>query len=151
MTFTLNCIISSLATVLTAQYPDYPVYASPNQQGTKWPCFFIFFMPSSIEDEIGGRYLRGLGIDIIFVQQRNPLNGNMQLQEIADFLDATIELFSYTDENGKTAILRTCERQWKTEDGELHYQFHIRQRVSLPRTENPMKEMEENNASIKEK
>lgn len=42
MIFTLENIINSLAGVLTAQYPDYPVYASPNQQGTDYPCFFIF-------------------------------------------------------------------------------------------------------------
>ena len=48
MIFTLENIINSLAGVLTARYPDYPVYASPNQQGTDYPCFFIFFMPSKI-------------------------------------------------------------------------------------------------------
>ena len=44
MIFTLENIINSLAGVLTARYPDYPVYASPNQQGTDHPCFFIFFI-----------------------------------------------------------------------------------------------------------
>ena len=71
MIFTLENIINSLAGVLTARYPDYPVYASPNQQGTDYPCFFIFFMPSKIEKHMNDRFLRDLGVDIVFVQQRN--------------------------------------------------------------------------------
>lgn len=149
MTFTLDRIISSLASVLTAHYSDYPVYASPNQQGTKYPCFFIFFMPSKIEDEIDERYMRDLGIDIVFIQQRNIVNGNAQIQAIADFLDASLELIAYADESGATTFVRTQERQWQIDDGELHYQFHIRQRVSLPREENLMKRMEGNDVNIK--
>ena len=45
MTFTINNLINSLAGVLKAKYPEYPVYTSPNQQGTNVPCFFIFLMP----------------------------------------------------------------------------------------------------------
>lgn len=40
MIFSLQNVINSLAALLTKQYPDYPVYDSPNQQGTKFPCFF---------------------------------------------------------------------------------------------------------------
>lgn len=42
MTFTLDHIVNSLAGVLTSRYPTYPVYDSPNPQGTEPPCFFIF-------------------------------------------------------------------------------------------------------------
>ena len=41
MTFTIANIINSMAGILRERYPDYPVYDSPNQQGTDFPCFFI--------------------------------------------------------------------------------------------------------------
>ena len=80
-------MINSLAALLTKQYPDYPVYDSPKPAGDEIPCFFIFFMPSTTEEHAGNRYYRDLGVDIVFVQQRNLVNGNQKIQEIAEFLD----------------------------------------------------------------
>ena len=148
MIFTLENILNSLAGILEANY-GYPIYTSPNQQGTDFPCFFIFFMPSKVEGHVGNRFFRDLGVDIIFVQQRNIVNGTAEIHAIADFLDERLELFDYMDESGQTAPIRTFERQWQTEDEELHYQFHIRQRVSLPETMNPMQRMEGNYVSVK--
>ena len=76
-------------------------------------------------------------------------NGNEQILEIAEYLDESLELFSYVDGSGASSFIRTFERQWKIEDEELHYQFHIRQRVSVPRRINQMKEMEANKAYVK--
>ncbi len=150
MIFSLQNVIDSLAALLTKQYPDYPVYDSPNQQGTKFPCFFIFFMPSTIEEHAGNRYYRDLGVDIVFVQQRNLVNGNQKIQEIAEFLDLTLDTFWYADNSNLRTLLPTSERQWNIEDEELHYQFHIRQRVALQVKENLMSDMEENDIGIKE-
>ena len=150
MTFTLENIVNSLAGVLRAQYPDYPVYASPNQQGTSYPCFFVFFMPSTIEEHIGNRLARDLGVDIVFVQQRNIAGGNDEIIRIADYLDQAMTGFSYQDGSGKSVLIHTYERQWRTEDQELHYQFHIKERVVLPTEKNPMQNMEENHAGVKE-
>ena len=150
MTFTIDHVMNSLAGVLKAQYPDCPVYTSPNQQGTHFPCFFIFLMPSTVTAEVDERFYRDLGIDIIFVQERNVVNGNAEIQSIQDYLDYSLETFPYTDGSGDIVPLHTYERQASVEDQEMHYQFHIRQRVSIPRTVNPMQEMEENNVSIKE-
>ena len=144
MRFTLENVVNSLAGVLTAKYP-YPVYESPNQQGTKFPCFFIFFMPSKLE----GRFLRDLGIDIVFVQQRNLVNGNAEIHKIAQYMDESLETFPYTDGSGESVHIHTYEREWQTEDGELHYKFHIRQRVSIPRNDVMMQRMEENSAEVK--
>lgn len=149
MIFTLENIVDSLAGVLNEKYPDYPVYGSPNQQGTEFPCFFIFFMPSQIESQIDERFMRDLGIDIVFVQQRNIVNGNVEIYSIAGYLDEVLELFPFTDENGEKVFIRTYERQWKNEDMELHYQFHIRHRVAVPRDIILMEEMEENHAYVK--
>lgn len=148
MIFSLPHLIDSLAGVLKARYPQYPVYASANQQGTRFPCFFLFFMPSETADEIGGRMLRDLGVDIVFVQQRNPVNGNMELHQIAEYLDEAVPLFDYSDGNEK-GKLHTFERQWLIEDGELHYKLHIRPRVSLPTEIHFMEEMEGNYGRIR--
>lgn len=162
MMFTLENVLNSLATVLKEKYPQHPVYYNPNQQGTDFPCFFIFYMPSTVEGQMDNRFMRDLGIDIVFVQQRNIVNGNAEILAIAQYLDEVLELFAYSDgseenrevddtepeqaneSNGKTVMLRTVERQWQTEDGELHYQFHIKQRVYIPKDVIPMGEMEVN-------
>ena len=70
---------------------------------------------------------------------------------MAEYLDEKLELFPYTDGSGETAFIRTYERQWQNEDMELHYQFHIRQRVAVPREKIFMQVMEENNAHVKNK
>ena len=151
MTLTIESLLDSLAGVLKGQYPDCPVYTSPNQQGTEFPCFFIFFTtPVTVEPHIGNRMLRDLGLDIVFVQQRNIASRNVQIYEVAEFLDEKLELFPYTDADGNTALIRTEERQWNEEDDELHYQFHIRQRVSLPEDETKMRKMEGNYAGVKD-
>lgn len=151
MKFTISNVLDSIARVLKSRYPDYPVYLSPNQQGTRFPCFFIFLMPSTIIAEVDERFYRDLGIEVIFVQQRNIPNGNEEIQTIQEYLDESLELFPYFDASGSSLPLHTYERQASTEDDELHYQFHIRQRVSIPREPNPMKTMEENNVSVKTK
>ena len=151
MIFTIANIINSIAGVLRERYPDYPVYDSPNQQGTDFPCFFIFLMPSTITAEVDGRFYRDLGIEVIFVQQRNIVNGNAEIQAVQEYLDENLEFFRYSDGGGEPVPLHTYERQATTEDDELHYQFHIRQRVSIPREPNPMMTMEENNVSVKTK
>ncbi len=149
MIFTLENIVDSLAGVLRKEYPSYPVYDSPNQQGTEFPCFFIFFMPSKNDSQIDEHFLMDLGIDIVFVQQRNIVNGNAEILKIAGFLDETLQLFPYIDESGQEVFIHTCERQWQNEDMELHYQFHIKQRVAIPRNMKLMEEMEENYAFVK--
>lgn len=149
MIFTIPNLINSLAGVLKARYPDYPVYTGPNQQGTNYPCFFIFLMPSTTTDEVDNHWYRDLGIDIVFVQQRNVVNGNAQLQEVQEYLDEDLALFDYSDGAG-TVPLHTYEREASTEDQELHYKFHIRQRVYIPRTPNPMQALEENNVRVEE-
>lgn len=150
MIFSLHHVIDSLAGMLTGAYPDYPVYDSPNQQGTSFPCFFLFFIPSTIEEHVGNHYFRDLGVDLVFVQQRNLVNGNRKIHEIAEFLDRNLDPFPYTDGSGESVPVPVQDQQWSIEDEELHYQFHIRTRILVEETENLMQEMEENNVGIKE-
>ena len=44
MRFTLENLINSIAGQVKEIWPEIPVYSNPNQQGTKTPCFFIFFI-----------------------------------------------------------------------------------------------------------
>ena len=108
-------------------------------------------MPSEIDAQVDERFMHDLGIDIVFVQQRNIVNGNAEIHGIARYLDENLEMFPYSDGSGETAFVHTHERQWQNEDMELHYQFHIRQRVAVPREKIFMQVMEENNAHVKNK
>ena len=99
-------------------------------------------MPSTIEGHIGDRYMRDLGVDIVFVQQRNIVGGNILIHEVAEYLDEVLELIPYSDGSGQTALIRTYERRWQEEDMELHYQFHIRKRVELPKDITLMQKLE---------
>ena len=47
MIFSLENLMQSIAAVLVKEY-EYPVYTSPNQQGTSVPCFFCF--PDAFQD-----------------------------------------------------------------------------------------------------
>ena len=151
MIFSLQNVINSLVALLTKQYPDYPVYDSPNQQGTKFPCFFYFSLCLRLQKSMQETATTVIWEWILyFVQQRNLVNGNQKIQEIAEFLDLTLDTFWYADNSDLRTLLPTSERQWNVEDEELHYQFHIRQRVALQEKENLMSDMEENDIGIKE-
>lgn len=128
MTFTLEKLINSIAGVLKANYPDVSVYSNPNQQGTKPPCFFVFFMPTEMKDEMDRRSRRILGIDIVYLTRRNIPDAYDQLVAVADTLDFMLDFIPYEG----MASMRTFDREWRIEDKELHYQFYIKAVVSAP-------------------
>lgn len=127
MIFTLTQLLDSIGGVLKEKYPDISVYSNPNQQGTDVPCFFIFFMPTETENRVGRRYMRNIGIDVVYLVERNDPDAHDQLVSVADQLDYALEFILY--EGGK---LRTYDREWKIDDGELHYQFTVKAIVSYP-------------------
>ena len=148
MTYTVRGLINSIASQLVGTFSDVPVYDSPTQQGTKYPCFFVFLMPSDITDQIDGRDKRDMAFDIVYVQARNTPNAYAQIHGIADDLDVLMDTVEYTAD-GETVPLHTHEREWSIDDQELHYKLHIKQRVSKAVQHIPMQE-EETNAEIKE-
>lgn len=99
---------------------------------------------------MGNHYFRDLGVDLVFVQQRNLVNGNRKIHEIAEFLDRNLGARSHTQTAAERVFRPVQDQQWSIEDEELHYQFHIRTRILVEETENLMQEMEENNVGIKE-
>lgn len=131
MIFTLEKLINSITGVLKQNFPGIKAYSNPNQQGTKTPCFFVFFMPSSMENEMDRRTRRVIGIDIVYLTKRNIPDAYDQLNAVADKLDEVMERIKYA--NGEeSAELWTSEREWKIDDGELHYQFVLKVSVSVP-------------------
>lgn len=127
MMFTLTQLVDSIGGVLRESYPDISVYSNPNQQGTDVPCFFVFFMPTEMENRVGRRSLRNVGIDVVYLVERNDPDAYDQLVSVADRLDLELEFISYRD--GK---LRTYDREWKIDEDELHYQFTVKAVVSYP-------------------
>ena len=148
MTYTVRGLINSIASQLVGAFPDVPVYDSPTQQGTSYPCFFVFLMPSTITDQIDIREKRDLAFDIVFVQARNTPNAYAQIHGIADTLDELMGTVEYTVDS-ETVPLHTHERTWSIEDQELHYKLHIKQRVHQAVQHNPMR-VEETDVEIKE-
>lgn len=150
MTFSILAVMQSLAALIAAKYPEYPIYINPNQQGTTLPCFFIMLMPSNISSEPDGRYMRDVGIDIVFLQQRNSTGINTEILGVLEFLDLNLETFTYTDESGTSGLIHSYERESTVNDQELHYKLHIKGRVSIPNDEILMQIMEGLDANIKE-
>lgn len=137
MTFTLTQLLDSIGGVLKDKYPDISAYSNPNQQGTDVPCFFIFFMPTETENRVGRRFMRNIGIDVVYLAERTDTDAYDQLVSVADQLDFILEFIPYGDEK-----LRTYDREWKIDDGELHYQFTIKATVSYPDDTPPIESME---------
>ena len=146
MTYTIQNLVNSIAAQIAGAVPGYPIYDSPNQQGTEFPCFFVFLMPSDTADEIG-REKRNIWFDVVFVQERNIPGANERINQIADTLDYLFDNINYTD-GTDTVPLHTHERSYSIEDQELHYKFRISQRVSYP-TEQTSMQREDTNVEVK--
>lgn len=148
MIYSIDNLIESIAAQLKTVYPDLPVYDSYTLQGCKYPCFFVFLMPSNISDQIDGVDKREIYFDVVFVQERNAPNAYGTLYNIADSLDELLDVVNYTAD-GETVPLHTHERNYSIDDQELHYKIKIIARVSRPYTPNPM-QTEETDVGIKE-
>nr|DAF41094.1 MAG TPA: tail completion protein [Caudoviricetes sp.] len=127
MIFTLEKLTNSICGALKEVYPDIPTYSNPNKQGTDVPCFFVFFMPTDSENRIGRRFMRNIGIDIVYLVENSDTDIYDQMVSVADQLDFALEFITYED--GK---LRTYDREWKIDEDELHYQFTVKAAVSYP-------------------
>lgn len=146
MNFTLENLLQSIGNKLKEIYPDTPVYTNPNQQGTKTPCFFIFFMPMEMEPRVGRRMLRKIGIDVVYITERNIPDAYDIMNLVGDMLDFELEFIPYADpyaDGEEIYKLRTFDREWKMDDGELHYQFYVKPVVSTPDNTPLIEEIEE--------
>jgi hypothetical protein len=146
--FSIDNLIESIAAQLKTKYPALPVYDSYTLQGCKFPCFFVFLMPSNISDQIDGVDKREIYFDVVFVQERNAPNAYGTLYTIADSLDELLDVVNYTAD-GESVPLHTHERNYSIDDQELHYKFRIIARVSRPVSPILMQTLEEDNVRIK--
>lgn len=149
MTLTLQGITNSIAGILTEHYPEIPVYSNQNQQGTIVPCFFVFFMHSEMKNRVGPRFIREIGIDIAYLTERNIPDAIDLMTEVADALDVMLEFIPYTD-GVDTQKLRVLDREWKIDDGELHYQIQLKALVSYPADTRTIEVMEKYEGGIKD-
>lgn len=121
MIFTLNTLADALAEHLAPELPGAAMYADPIQQGTDLPALFLQQTNARIAKKMGDRFLRRLGLDLIYLIQPNGLDVHSTLQAAADALDGCMELFPYHG-----ALLRTYDRRWEIIDEELHYKFELK-------------------------
>ena len=131
MIFTIQAISGSLASYLAPALPGVTFYDNPNQQGTKTPAVFLRRTNARITKKMGERFLRTLGLDLVYLEEFNQVGMEDRYTAAADILDQMLETIPYTSEEGaETALLRTYERKWDIIDGDLHYKFNLKVWVS---------------------
>ena len=96
MTFTMPALSRSLADYLAPSLPDVSFYADPNQQGTASRALFLRQTNARITSQVGGRFLRRLGLDLVYLEQLNSVDAETRLQAAADVLDQRMETFPYS-------------------------------------------------------
>ena len=121
MTFTLNTLSAAIAEHLAPYLSNATMYGDPIQQGADIPALFLQQTNARIAKKMGNRFLRRLGLDLIYLVQPNSLNIHTRLQTVADVMDEYMELFPYRGE-----FLRTYDRHWEITGDELHYKFELK-------------------------
>lgn len=144
MTFTVSTIAKSLAGYLAPVLPGVAMYEDPNQQGSQPPCMFLQTRYNRLKLEMGGYWLRTLGLDLTYLLDYNLSDLQRQYQAAAEALDRVMETFPYSDGSGEgRALLRTYDREWTVDLDAMHYKFELRERVTLPKPDVPkMQELE---------
>ena len=82
MKFTVRTLAKSLAGYLSDKFPGVTFYEDPNQQETKTPCFFLQVRHSNIVPKTNERYLRTIGLDLVYLERYNLPNLQEILQKI---------------------------------------------------------------------
>lgn len=125
MIFTMPALARSLADYLAPSLPDVSFYADPSQQGTASRALFLRQTNARLTKQMGGRFLRRLGLDLMYLEDFNTVDGDSRLQAAADVLDQRLDTFPYSSGGEKPELLRTYERRWEITDSTLHYKFDL--------------------------
>lgn len=145
MTFTVSTIAKSLADYLAPVLPGVAMYEDPNQQGSQPPCMFLQTRYNRLHLETGGYWLRTLGLDLTYLLDYNLPDLQQRYQAAAEALDLVMETFPYSDKQaGEHVLVRTHDRNWRIDLDALHYQFEVRERVSIPEAAVKMQTMDLN-------
>lgn len=151
MNYTVETMADALAKYLQPLFPSVSFYEDPNQQGTKTPCMFLQQRYSNIKLETSGYYLRTIGLDLTCLENYHLPDLQKRYQKTAEILDLHMETFLYTDDTQTEPIqIRTYERQWRIDLDALHYQFEIRERVSIPKDTVKMQTIEKYHEEVVE-
>ena len=144
MDLTVSALARSLADYLAPVLPGVAMYEDPNQQGSQPPCMFLQTRHNRLKLEMGGYWLRTLGLDLTYLLDYNLPDLQRQYQAAAEALDLVMETFPYSDGSSEgQALLRTYDREWKVDLDAMHYKFELRERVTLPKPDVPkMQELE---------
>lgn len=144
MNLTVSTLARSLADYLAPVLPGVAMYEDPNQQGSQPPCMFLQTRYNRLKLEMGGYWLRTLGLDLTYLLDYNLPDLQRQYQATAEALDLVMETFPYSDGSGEgRALLRTYDREWTVDLDAMHYKFELRERVTLPKPDVPkMQELE---------
>lgn len=148
MTFTMPALSRSLADYLAPSLPDVSFYADPNQQGTASRALFLRQTNARITSQVGGRFLRRLGLDLVYLEQLNSVDAETRLQAAADVLDQRMETFPYSSKEEKAVLLRTYERHWEIMDSTLHYKFDLQLWLTYQEDAALMQSIEELNMEV---
>lgn len=136
MNLMVSTISKSLADYLAPIFPGVTMYEDPNQQGSQPPCMFLQTRYNRLKLEMGGYWLRTLGLDLTYLLDYNLPDLQRQYQAAAEALDLVMETFPYSDGSSEgQALLRTYDREWTVDLDAMHYKFELRERVTLPTPE----------------
>lgn len=144
MNLTVSTISKSLADYLAPILPGVAMYEDPNQQGSQPPCMFLQTRYNRLKLEMGGYWMRTLGLDLAYLLDYNLPDLQRQYQAAAEALDLVMETFPYSDGSSEgQVLLRTYDREWTVDLDAMHYKFELRERVTLPKPDVPkMQELE---------
>lgn len=144
MNLTVSALARSLADYLAPVLPGVAMYEDPDQQGSQPPCMFLQTRYNRLKLEMGGYWLRTLGLDLTYLLDYNLPDLQRQYQAAAEALDLVMETFPYSDGSGEgQVLLRTYDREWTVDLDAMHYKFELRERVTLPKPDVPkMQELE---------
>lgn len=142
MIFTLTTLARSLADYLAPLLPGFTFYEDPNQQRLTAPCAFLQTRYGRWEQEIGGYWIRKLGLDLTCLEDYNLPDLQRRYQSTAEALDEAMALFPYTDGGDEPpTLLRAHDRDWRIDLDALHYKFELRLRVHRPAETAKMQDM----------
>lgn len=142
MNFTISTVAQSLAAYLSPSFPGVTLIQNPTQQNADPPCMFLQQRYSYIKTKTSGRFLREIGLDLVYRERYNLSNLQELYQTAAEQLDLLMETFPYSD--GTTegpALLRTYDREWRIDPDAMHYKFELQVWVDTAQTDTPMESM----------
>lgn len=149
MRFTFPALARSLADCLAPDLPGVRFFADPAQQGAKPPMLFLRQTNARITKQMGDRFLRKLGLDLVYLERFNTVDGDSRLQAAADVMDQRLETFPYrSGPEEKAVLLRTHERQWEIADSALHYKFALKLFLTLSEDAALMRSIQELNMEV---